>query len=63
MLNPNVKQSKAKAYRHHKKCLEDRDYGVRSSNEMVKCRTEDYVEKVNKDTQVTKYTHVRKIIH
>ena len=37
--------------------MEDRDYGVGSSNEMIKLRTEDYVEKVNKDT------HVGKIIH
>ena len=57
LLKPNEKQSKAKAYKQHKKCLEDRDYGVGSSNEMIKLRTEDYVEKVNKDT------HVGKIIH
>ena len=54
LLKSNEKQSKAKAYRQHKKCLEDRDYGVGSSNEMVKLRTEDYVEKVTKDTPVGK---------
>ena len=57
LLKPNEKQSKAKAYRQHNKCLHDRDYGVGSSNEMIKLRTEDYVEKVTKDTPEGKRIH------
>ena len=56
-LKSNNKQAKAKAYKEHNKCLSDREYGVGSSNEMIKLRKEDYVEKVTKDTPVGEREH------
>ena len=56
-LKSNKNQAKAKAYREHNKCLTDRDYGIGSSNEMIKLRKEDYVEKVTENTPVGEREH------
>ena len=57
LLKPNERQAKAKAYKEHAKCLQNRDYGIGSSNEMLKLRTEDYVEKIEKDSPVGDKIH------
>ncbi|CAL4228706.1 unnamed protein product [Meganyctiphanes norvegica] len=57
LLKTNEKQAKAKAYKEHNKCLTNKEYGIGSSNEMLKLRKEDYVEKVTTDTPVGKKTH------
>ena len=56
-LKPNERQAKAKAYKEHSKCLQNKEYGIGSTNEMIKLRKEDYVEKVTADTPVGEKIH------
>ena len=37
-LKPNERQAKAKAYKEHAKCLQNKEYGIGSTNEMLKLR-------------------------
>ena len=57
LLKTNEKQAKAKAYKEHNKCLTNKEYGIGSSNEMLKLRKDDFVEKVTKDIPIGKRFH------